>query len=66
MLCLLCHPFSATSDKDNRKRCIGAATSQTVSGPFFPSDQELACPLNMGGAIDPAGFVDADGKVYVI
>ncbi len=58
--------FSATSGKDNNKHCIGAATSQSVSGPFVPSDNELACPLRDGGAIDPAGFVDADGKVYVV
>lgn len=58
--------FSATSDKGNQKHCIGAATSQSVTGPFIPTDHELACPLDMGGAIDSAGFVDADGKVYVV
>ncbi len=58
--------FSATSNKDNSKHCIGAATSQTVTGPFIPTDRELACPLATGGAIDPAGFIDADGKVYIV
>lgn len=58
--------YSATSNKDKRKHCIGAAASQSITGPFVHTDHELACPLTLGGAIDPAGFVDADGKVYVV
>jgi beta-xylosidase len=58
--------YSATSDKDESKHCIGAATSQSITGPFVPTDHELACPLKFGGAIDPAGFVDADREVYVV
>jgi len=58
--------FSAASNQSPGQHCIGAATSTSVTGPFTPVDTTLACPLDQGGAIDPAGFVDADGKVYVV
>lgn len=58
--------FSAYSTKNPIQHCVGAATSQSVTGPYIPEDKPLACPLDDGGAIDPAGFVDTDGKVYVV
>ena len=58
--------FSATSSQNANRHCIGAATAQTVTGPYTPMDAPLACPLSVGGAIDPAGFIDSDGKAYVV
>ena len=29
-------------------------------------DTALACPLDKGGAIDPSGFTDTDGSLYVV
>lgn len=47
--------------------CIGAATSNNVIGPYDPTDEPLACPLDQGGAIDPAGFQDPKtGNLYVV
>ncbi|KAL6719759.1 hypothetical protein ACLMJK_001680 [Lecanora helva] len=57
--------FSAISNISESQHCIGAATSQHVTGPYTPADAPFPCPLADGGAIDPAGFVDVDGSVYV-
>lgn len=46
--------------------CVGAATSDNVAGPYEPVDNALACPISQGGAIDPSGFVDSDGTIYVV
>lgn len=47
--------------------CLGAATASNVEGPYTPtSDTSFACPLDIGGAIDPAGFRDDDGTYYVV
>lgn len=46
--------------------CVGAATSANVAGPYEPIDNALACPIAQGGAIDPNGFVDSDGTIYVV
>ncbi len=49
--------------------CVGAATSQTIMGPYTPLATPFACPdVNaLGGAIDPDGFFDeATGKRYVV
>lgn len=47
--------------------CVGTAVSIDKSplGPYQPHNTSLACPLHQGGAIDPAPFRDADGKLYV-
>ncbi|QKX63887.1 uncharacterized protein TRUGW13939_11059 [Talaromyces rugulosus] len=59
--------FSAASATDNTKHCVGAATSSSAQGPYTPVDSDaLACPLDQGGAIDPDGFIDSDGTVYVV
>ncbi|THD00150.1 hypothetical protein EYZ11_000341 [Aspergillus tanneri] len=57
--------FSAIA-KDERKHCIGAATSSSVRGPYKPAPNALACPIDQGGAIDAAGFKDSDGSFYVV
>ncbi|KAK4113819.1 glycoside hydrolase family 43 protein [Canariomyces notabilis] len=49
--------------------CVGAAVSSSgsVLGPYSPLPSPLACPLDQGGAIDPAGFVDPPtGKRYLL
>ncbi|KAK0932680.1 hypothetical protein LTR29_015758 [Friedmanniomyces endolithicus] len=47
--------------------CIGSAISRTASpaGPYDPLNNTLACPLDQGGAIDPAAFKDKDSTLYV-
>ncbi|KAH6854302.1 glycoside hydrolase family 43 protein [Chaetomium sp. MPI-CAGE-AT-0009] len=48
--------------------CVGAATTtNTILGPYTPLPSPLLCPLDRGGAIDPAAFRDpADGRRYVL
>ncbi|MDI1491487.1 MAG: hypothetical protein OHK93_002696 [Ramalina farinacea] len=58
--------FAAVSTSDTSKHCVGTATSNTVTGPYTPSDTPFACPLDQGGAIDAAGFRDSDGTRYVV
>lgn len=58
--------FAATHTASD-KQCIGVATSPTVSGPYTSvADEPLVCPLDEGGAIDPATFTDDDGTRYLI
>lgn len=58
--------FTATTAQDTGKHCLGAATSSNVMGPYTASNTSFACPLDQGGAIDPAGFFDTDGSLYVV
>lgn len=47
--------------------CIGVSRSDNVTGPYEPDPEPFACPLEDGGAIDPAGFYDeATGRRYVM
>ncbi|KAF2231542.1 glycoside hydrolase family 43 protein, partial [Viridothelium virens] len=39
-------------------KCVGAATSKTIEGPYTPEAAPLACHLSQGGAIDISGFHD--------
>ena len=48
------------------RECIGVATSAIPGGPFAPATVPLVCPLDAGGAIDPAAFVDGDGTRYLL
>ena len=59
--------YSATHTNASFTHCVGAALSRSNSpaGPFDPFNQTIACPLDQGGAIDPATFIDKDGTVYV-
>ncbi|KAJ5248734.1 endo xylanase [Penicillium chermesinum] len=57
--------FAAVSSSDTGKHCVGAATSTTITGPYTPEENVLACPLSQGGAIDAAGFIDGD-QYYVV
>ncbi len=48
-------------------QCIGLATSPKPEGPFQPQgDKPLVCQVSEGGSIDPATFVDDDGKQYLL
>lgn len=51
---------------DGSTHCIGAASSSNVEGPYTDQDEAIACPASVGGAIDPSGFVDTDGSIYVV
>ncbi|CAJ2507515.1 Uu.00g087010.m01.CDS01 [Anthostomella pinea] len=57
--------FSGEAKADPAHHCVGFATSASISGPYTPSDEPFACDLSVGGAIDPSGFVDDDGRRYV-
>lgn len=47
--------------------CVGTASSSNVLGPYSPTAEPFACPLDGGGAIDPAGFRDPKtGNLYVV
>ena len=59
--------FTAATTQEPSKHCIGIATSSSITGPYnSTSDTPFACPLEQGGAIDPAGFQDSDGTLYVV
>ncbi|MCJ1286442.1 hypothetical protein MMC26_005787 [Xylographa opegraphella] len=58
--------YAATSAANTSSHCIGAATSDSVTGPYTPVADAIACPISRGGAIDPAGFADYDGSQYVL
>lgn len=50
-----------------KRRCIGVALSPGPLGPFHPlGDGPLVCDASEGGDIDPASFVDTDGKRYLL
>ncbi|KAI7220156.1 glycoside hydrolase family 43 protein [Hortaea werneckii] len=59
--------YSATTTADTSKHCVGAATANTVTGPYTPvGNSALVCPLAQGGAIDASGYYDfATGKRYI-
>ena len=54
--------FSAAVNNDSAHHCVGAATSNSANGPYVPQSDPLFCPLDQGGAIDPAGFKDWQTK----
>jgi hypothetical protein len=58
--------FSARR-KDGDQQCIGVATASAPAGPFVPQEGgPLVCPLELGGAIDPASFIERDGTRYLL
>ncbi|KAF8303313.1 Arabinanase/levansucrase/invertase [Clavulina sp. PMI_390] len=50
----------------NIAHCIGAAASSTPQGPYTNVGDAIQCNLDQGGAIDPAGFQDYDGRQYIV
>jgi len=69
--------FAAPAAGFGGQRCIGTAVGPGPLGPFEPSDAPLICPVNGGedpvadrpdltsGVIDPAPFLDTDGRRYL-
>lgn len=59
--------YSAAVENVTRSHCIGAAISNTTSpaGPYQPLDSTITCPIEEGGAIDPAPFIDVDKTMYL-
>jgi beta-xylosidase len=59
--------FSAAYAKQSYKHCVGAAKSSNIEGPYDSvSDTPLACPLDLGGAIDASAFQDDDGSRWML
>ncbi|KAL6718139.1 hypothetical protein ACLMJK_004226 [Lecanora helva] len=58
--------FTALYTNSSMMHCLGTATSTMALGPYKASDTPLACPLDVGGAIDPSSFIDTDGTRYVV
>ena len=59
--------FFTTTNTEPLMQCIGVATSATPTGPFEAvGTAPIVCPVDEGGAIDPATFVDDDGSRYLL
>ena len=59
--------YFAARETSSGKHCVGVATASTAKGPYaHASNTSLACPISQGGAIDPDGFIDTDGTIYVV
>ncbi|KAF8303312.1 Arabinanase/levansucrase/invertase [Clavulina sp. PMI_390] len=57
---------TAKAANGNSAHCFGAAASWNPQGPYTNVGDAIQCNLDQGGAIDPAGFQDYDGKQYVV
>ncbi len=59
--------YITARNTDPDLQCIGVARGTAPEGPFEPvGSKPLICPEEQGGAIDPASFVDGDGKRYLL
>ncbi len=58
--------YYAARDAASDKECIGVSRSTSPNGPFLPvGATPLICPVAMGGAIDPATYVE-NGQRYLL
>jgi beta-xylosidase len=58
--------YTAALKSQTNLHCVSYATSKTVTGPYTDtSTQPWICPTSEGGAIDPAGYTNADGTRWV-
>jgi beta-xylosidase len=58
--------YYTTTDAPSGRQCISVATSDDAEGPYADiSTTPLVCPVELGGAIDPSPFVDADGNSFL-
>jgi len=58
--------YYTTTDAASGRQCISVATSPSAEGPNADiSAAPLVCPVELGGAIDPSPFVDADGNAFL-
>ncbi|NNN22242.1 MAG: family 43 glycosylhydrolase, partial [Acidimicrobiales bacterium] len=61
--------YYVTKDLSSSAQCISVATSSSPSGPYVDnSNGPLICPNQSSQvwSIDPSGFVDTNGNVYLI
>lgn len=58
--------YYTTTDSTSGLQCIALATSDDAEGPYVDASAgPLVCPVDLGGAIDPSPFVDADGNAFL-
>lgn len=58
--------YTAALKSNTKLHCVSYATSKTAAGPYTDSStQPWICPTGEGGAIDPAGYTNADGTRWV-
>jgi len=58
--------YTATDSSSTAQHCVGAATSNTILGPYTATSTTIACNVTAGGAIDPSGFEDSHGTLYIV
>ncbi len=58
--------YSAEAAQKPGTHCVGAATASSPQGPFIARPESFACHIDAGGALDPSGFIDDNGKMYVV
>ncbi len=59
--------YFTTTHADSKRQCIGVATADRPEGPFTPRGSgPLVCPVEQGGAIDAASFLDTDGSRWLL
>ncbi|KAF2473536.1 Arabinanase/levansucrase/invertase [Lindgomyces ingoldianus] len=57
--------YAATAANATGNHCVGAAVGDSPQGPYDPLPTPLACPTEIGGAIDPSSIIDSDGSIYL-
>lgn len=50
--------YYAAKNRNGEGRCVGAATSDKMTGPYEPRQDPIGCYDDEGGSIDPSGFYD--------
>ena len=61
------HGCVKTVNGETNAECISRATASSATGPFVDnSTSAFICPLDQGGAIDPAVFVDSSGTPWLL
>ncbi|KAB5555063.1 glycosyl hydrolase [Coniochaeta sp. 2T2.1] len=50
--------YAAPYAANDRFHCVGAAVASSLTGPYTPTNDPIACPTDKGGAIDANGFFD--------
>jgi beta-xylosidase len=61
------HLWFTARDRVSGRQCIGVARASSPRGPFKADGPEPeVCQVELGGSIDPAIFVDADGVRWLL
>ncbi|KAK6392881.1 hypothetical protein LTR65_002963 [Meristemomyces frigidus] len=59
--------YTAALKSNTALHCVSYATSKKVDGPYTdPTTTPWVCPTAQGGAIDPSGYVNADGTRWIV